>query len=282
MPLLPLLFVALPAAALAQGINVVANPGMRPTAGLAPHVQYVVAADSLDGGVVIRDVAIGPVAFAGEIRIHGVRPGESPGARAFRDTIRFEPDGRVLLRVADERGRPPIAVELVGSRTAAAARLVITARDWPLGRVMIVSIHPADLYEAVTRGTGYGVRDRIRVDDRTSFAFLSDTSAGTTTVAIGMGRGARGRIQGESEDLIVVRSFGGQVGRERVRLGALTLAVEPAREEGGITRAEILFGVGDSEPDAMQAAPAVPTIHRSRRRRCRCAPRRRRSTSACC
>jgi len=267
-----LLLLLVPATLRSQDINVIANAGMRPTAILGPHVRYVVAADSLQGGALIRDVSIGPVAFAGEIRVHGAHPGEGVGAGGFPDTVRFEQDGRVLLRIADQRGSPPLHVELNGARSAAAARLVITARDWPIGRVMLVSITPADIFEAIWRETGFGVRDRIRVDDRTSFAFLSDTSAGTTTVAIGMGRGTRGRIQGESEDLVIVRDFGGQTGRERRRLGALTLALEPAREEGGVARAELLFGVGDSEPAAMQAArngatgpvpPAQPVVLRA-------------------
>lgn len=250
-----LVLAVLPASPLtAQTVSVIATPGLRPTAILAPHLQYVVAADSLGQGAVIRDVAIGPVAFAGEITIRGVRPGESSDIRGFQDTVRFEPDGRVLLRIADERGREPIHAEMFGSRTGQGAMLVLTARNWPIGRAMVVSIAPTDLYEAVYRGTGYGVRDRIRIDDRTSFAFLSDTSAGTTTVAIGLGRGSRGRIQGESVEQLIERDYGGTIGRDRRTLGALTLALEPSREEGGFVRAEILFGVGNSEPEALQAA----------------------------
>ncbi len=250
----------LPGTLAGQGIAVVTRPGMRPAAVLAPHIQYSVAADSADGAVVVRDLAVGPVAFAGLVRVDGVQPGvRGREPRPFADTARFEPDGRVLLLRADGAGRPPITLEVVGARGAAAGRLIITARDWPLGRALIVVIAPADIHEAVRRGAGFGARDRIRVDDRGGFAYLSDPTTGATTVAIGLGRGARGRIQGEAADVLIERDFGGQVGVERRQVGALSFALEPSREDGGLVRAEIVFGVGESEAAAAQAAQAGAT-----------------------
>lgn len=248
----------LPVPLAAQSIAVVANPALRPTAVLRPHVRYVVAADSIDGVAVIRDLSVPPVTFTGSIRIEGVQPGaRAPGRHAFADTVRFDADGRVVFLLADEVGRPPMSVEVLGARTAPAGRINIVATRWPLGRVMLATITPADLYELAFRATGYGVRDRIRTDDRSGFAFLTDSGAGATTVAIGFGRGSRGRFQADLASIVLFRDFGGQTGQERRELGALSLVIDPARDDDGTARAEIIFGVGNSEEDAMRAARAA-------------------------
>ncbi len=242
----------------AQSIAVVVNPNFRPTAALQPHVRYIVGADSADGTALLQELAVPPVAFAGSVRIEGVQPGaRAPERRPFADTVRFDADGRVQLLLADAAGRPPMAVEVVGARGAAAGRIAITAPRWPLGRAMLVTIAPADLYELAYRGAGFGVRDRIRVDDRTGFAFLTDSSAGPTTVAIGFGRATRGRIQSDLGQVVVARDFGGETGRERRTVGALTMIIDPARGDDGTAHVEILFGVGDTETDATRAAHAA-------------------------
>ncbi len=247
----------LPAGLPGQGISVVTRPGMRPAAVLVPHVQYSVAADSADGAVVVRDLAVGPVAFAGMVRVDGVQPGaRGLDARPFPDTARFEPDGRVILLRADGPGRPPLTIEVIGSRGAAAGRIGITARDWPVGRALLVTFAPADVFEAVRRGAGFGERDRVRIDDRAGVAYLTDATTGPTTVAVGFGRGAQGRIQEVAGEVLVERDFGGAGAVERRQVGGLTFALEPAREEGGVVRAEIVFGVGVNEAGALQAARA--------------------------
>jgi hypothetical protein len=244
----------------AQAIAVVATPAFRPTAVLQPHLRYVVATDSADGTAIVRDLGVPPVTFTGTIRIEGVQPGaRAPEATPFADTVRFEPDGRVVMLLADAAGRPPMSVEVIGARGAAAGRLVITAPRFPLGRALLVTIAPADLYDMTGRRLGFGVRDRLRVDDRNGMAYLADSSAGPTTVAIGFGRGAHGRIQPDIATIVRARDFGGAEGRERRQLGALIFAIDPARDEAGTARAEIIFGVGNSEAEANQAARGAST-----------------------
>lgn len=240
----------------AQSVSVIANRNLRPTAVLQPHVRFVVGADSAEGVVLIRDLGIPPVTFGGTVRIEGIQPGaRTPERQPFADTVRFEADGRVLFQLADATGRPPMTAEIIGARTAAAGRLVITAPGLPLGRVILVTIAPADLYELTFRRVGFGVRDRLRIDDRAGLAFLADSTAGPTTVAIGFGRGTHGRIQQDVADVVLMRDFGGEAGRERRQVGALILAAEPDRNEGdGPARVEIVFGVGNSEGEAAQAA----------------------------
>ena len=243
-----------PTAARTQSISVVAARGFHPTAVLGPHVRYVLATDSADGSAIIRDLAVPPVAFAGSIRIEGTVPfARAPERQPFADTIRFEADGRAVLALADAAGRPPMLVEVTGSRVFPAGRINITAPRWPLSRVLLVTISPADLYELVYRGTGLGERDRVRVDDRAGFVFLTDPTMGSTTVAIGFGRNTRGRVQSDVASILVPRSYDGQVANERRTVGALTLIVDPARDED-VARAEIVFGVGDSEAEAMRVA----------------------------
>jgi len=239
----------------AQSIAVVATPAFRPTAILQSHLRYVIATDSASGVAIVRDLGVPPVTFAGTIRIEGVQPGaREPETTPFPDTVRFDQDGRTTLLLADAAGRPPMSVEVFGARGAAAGRLVITAPRFPLGRALLVTVAPADIYDMVDHVTGFGVRDRLRVDDRNGMAYLADSSAGATTVAIGLGRATRGRIQPDLATVVRARDFGGQEGRERREVGALVFAIEPARDESGTGRAEIIFGVGNSEAEASQAA----------------------------
>jgi hypothetical protein len=239
----------------AQGIAVVATPSFRPTAVLQPHLRFVVATDSADGTAIVRDLGVPPVTFAGTIRIEGMQPGaRAPETLPFADTVRFEADGRVVMVLADAAGRPPMSVEVIGARGAAAGRLVITAPRFPIGRALLVTIAPADLYDMVGHRVGFGVRDRLRVDDQTGMAYLADSSAGPTTVAIGLGRGARGRIQPDIATIVRSRDFGGEEGRERRQVGSLVFAIDPVRDDAGTARAEIIFGVGHSEAEANQAA----------------------------
>ncbi|MFI5206547.1 MAG: hypothetical protein ACHQU8_07390 [Gemmatimonadales bacterium] len=252
-----LLSALLPASLSAQTISVVATQSLRPTAVLVPHVRYLVAVDSETGQVALRDLAIPPVVF-GTIRVEGVQPGqrESPAA-PFADTVRFEPDGRVVLLRADERGRAPISVEVVGARGAAGGRIVISAPQFPLNRVLLVTVAPADIYEMGWGSVGFAVRDHIRVDDRAGMAYLTDSTTGATTVAIGLGRGAAGRVQSQATDIVLRRDFGGEEGRERRQIGALSLAIEPARDDAGNAHAEVVFGLGESEGEAARAAQAA-------------------------
>ncbi len=254
----------------AQGappITVVGTRAFRPTAVMAPHLGYVVVVDSAAGGLVLSDLTIPPVTFTGTVAIEGIQPGaREPEVRPYADTVRFEGDGRVTLLVADRAGRPPLVVETFGSRSAAAGRIVITAPQWPLGRALLVTIEPADLYEQHWRASGYGIRDRIRVDDRRNIAFFADSTALNTTVAIGLGGGARGRIQTDATSIVLVQQFGEAVGRERRTVGKLVLAIDPTRDAAGTARAEILLGLGASEEDAVQAMqigaaePPVPAL----------------------
>src|SRR5437868_1416430 len=109
----------------AQTINVPAARGLRPTAVLSSHVRWIAAIDSAEDGVaVISELSVPPVTFGGSVRIEGVQPGaRTPGRHAFADTLRFDPDGRVRLLVADASGRPPMSVEVTGSRAAPAGRI---------------------------------------------------------------------------------------------------------------------------------------------------------------
>src|SRR3972149_6994919 len=63
----------------------------------------------------------------------------------------------------------------------------------PRARRVLPRPAPADLYEQHWRAAGYGVRDRIRVDDRRNIAFFADSTAPNTIVAGGPGGGAPGR-----------------------------------------------------------------------------------------
>ncbi len=243
-----------PALLAAQSVTVVANRTFRPTAVLLPHAQYWLATDSLDRALVYRDVTINPVTI-GTIRVEGIEPlARQAETRPSPDTVRFDPDGRVALTVSNGPVRPPLAVELTGSRMVPALRLSITAREWPRNRVLLVTLSPVDLREHRWHSVGWGVRDRVRVDERAGIAFVSDSSTGPTTVAVMFGGGARGRIQDESTDILVTRDVDGARVVERVRAAALSLIIEPVRDEAGNARADVLIGLGTSEAEATQAA----------------------------
>jgi len=238
----------------APDIAVVATPAFRPTAVLLPHLQFWVAVDTAAGGVVLRDLTINPVTFTGWVRVEGFQPGERAPERApFADSVRFGADGRVTLLVADSATGAPLAVQPVGDTMAAAGKLVITAAHWPYGRLVVVTIDPADLYEHRWRSVGYGVRDRIRVDDGRHVAFLEDSTIAHTVIAIAPGRGTRGAIRTETTSIVLTTNFGGAVGRERRGVGRLVLALEPARDSAGRIRAEVVFGRGATEEDAVSA-----------------------------
>ncbi len=248
MPLCP------PAQAQAPDIAVVATRAFRPTAVLLPHLQFWVAVDSSAGGVVLRDVTINPVTFTGWVRVEGFQPGErEPEVAAFPDSVRFHADGRVTLLVADSAIGSPLMVEPQGDTAAAAGKLVITAARWPYGRLILVTIDPADLYEHRWRSVGFGVRDRIRVDDSRHVAFLQDTSIAHTVIAVAPGRGTDAAIRTETTSIVVTTNFGGAVGRERREVGRLVLALQPARDSAGGIRAEVVFGRGTTEDDAVGA-----------------------------
>jgi hypothetical protein len=245
----------------AQNIAVVATRLFRPTAILQPHLHYVVAADSGDSRAVLRDVGVPPVGFAGTIRIDGVQPGvRDVETHPFADTVRFDGDGRVVLLLADGAGRPPMSVEVTGMRTAPAGRIVITAPGLPIGRAILVTITPADVYELAWRRRGYGERDNLRLDDLGGMAYLTDTTAGTTTMAVGFGRGTTGRIQSDVASIVVPQDYGnGAVGRDRRLVGSLVLAIDPRRDDAGVARAEIVFGVGNTDNEAYQASRVAST-----------------------
>ncbi|MFI5281007.1 MAG: hypothetical protein ACHQU1_10950, partial [Gemmatimonadales bacterium] len=115
-----------------------ATRSLRPTAVLVPHVRYVLAVDSETGQIALRDLAIPPVVF-GTVRIEGIQPFQRETTpHAFADTVRFEPDGRVLLLRADDLDRDRRTAQLVGARGVGGGRLVISAPRWPINRVLLV------------------------------------------------------------------------------------------------------------------------------------------------
>ena len=235
----------------APDITVVATRDFRPTAVLLSHFQFWVAVDSAAGGVVLRSATINPVTFTGWIRVEGFQPGErAPELARFADSVRFSSDGRVTLLVADSATGAPLAVEAQGDTAVPAGKLVITAPRWPFGRVVLVTIDPADLYEHRWRSVGYGVRDRIRVDDARHVVFLQDTTIARTVIAIAPGRGTRAAIRTESTTLMRSTEFGG---RERRTVGRVVLALEPSRDAGGRLRVEVVFGRGETEDAAAGA-----------------------------
>jgi hypothetical protein len=221
---------------------------------LLPHFQFEVAVDSSAGGVVVRDVTISPVTFTGWVRVEGFAPGErAPERRPFADSVRFAADGRVTLLVADSATRAPLEVEAQGDTAVAAGKLVITSARWPFGRLVLVTIDPADLYEHRWRSVGFGVRDRTRVDDGRHIAFLRDTTIANTVLAVAPGRGTRASIRTETTSIVLTRTFGEGVGRERREVGRLVLALEPTRDSAGNIRAEVVFARGRTEAEAASA-----------------------------
>jgi hypothetical protein len=250
----------LPAQVRPPDITLVATPALRPTAVLLPHFQFWVAADTAGEGAVLRDLTIAPVTFTGTVRIEGAQPAARERERApFSDSVRFGGDGQVALLVADSAIRAPLVVEPVGVPGAYGGRLVVTAPRWPYGRVLLVTLDPADLYEHRFRSVGYGVRDRTRIDDRRSIAFLSDSTIRNTVVAIGMGPGTSGGIVTDATTMIIERRFGDAVGRERRAVGALVFALQPARDPQGRVRWELDFALGTSEEDAARTLAAIRT-----------------------
>jgi len=242
----------------APSITVVANPSFRPTGVLLPHLQFFLAVDTAAGGLVLQNLTVNPVTFTGSVRIEGARAGaREPEAAGFADSVRFGGDGQVALLVADGGSRAPIVVEPHGARNASGGRLSVSAANWPFGRVFIVTIDPADLYEHHWRSVGYGVRDRIRPDDRRGLAFLTDTSIAGTVVAIGMGRGTRGVLRADITSVVLSRRFGDEIGRERRSVGKVVLVIDPSHDAAGTAHAEIVFGVGATEDAAAQAASAA-------------------------
>jgi hypothetical protein len=239
-------------------ITVVATPALRPTAVLLPHLQYWVAADTAEGGAVLRDLTIAPVTFAGTVRFEGAQPGaREPERTLFADSVRFGGDGQVSLLVADSAIGAPVVVQPIGAPGAYGGRLRITAPRWPYGRQLLVTFDPADLYEHRWRSVGYGVRDRIRIDDRRGIAFLTDTTIRNTVVAIGLGPATRGGISSDASTMIVERRFGEAIGRERRAVGELVFALEPARDAQGGVCWEIDVALGTSEEDAARSLAAV-------------------------
>ncbi len=242
----------------ASGITVIASPSFRPTGVLLPHLQFYVAVDTAAGGLVLANLTVNPVTFTGTIRVEGARAGaREPEPGGFADSVRFGGDGQVALLVADAGSHAPIVVEPHGARNAAGGRLSITAPNWPFSRVLVITIDPADLFEHYWRAAGYGVRDRIRVDDRRGMAFLTDTTVGGTVVAIGMGSGTRGVLRADITTVLVTQRLGEELGRDRRTVGKLVLVIDPARDPAGTAHAEIMFGVGASEDEAAQAAQAA-------------------------
>ncbi len=253
---------AAPAALLAQvrppDITVVATPAMRPTAVLLPHLQFWVAAESAQGGAVLRDLTVPPVTFAGTVHVEGAQPGaREPEHVPFADSVRFGGDGQVALLIADSAIGTALVVEPVGAAGAFGGRLRISAPRWPFGRQLLVTLEPADLYEHRWRSVGYGVRDRIRIDDRRGIAFLSDSTAANTVVAIGPGPGTRAGISSDATTMLVERRFGEAVGYERRAVGELVFALEPVRDARGAARWELDFAVGTTEEDAARELAAV-------------------------
>lgn len=239
-------------------ITVVATPALRPTAVLLPHFQFWVAADTVEGGAVLRDLTIAPVTFAGTVRVEGAQPAAREPERApFADSVRFGGDGQVALLVADSATRTPLVVQPIGVPGAYGGRLVVSAPRWPYGRVLLVTLEPADLYEHRFRSVGYGVRDAIRIDDRRSIAFLADSTVRNTVIAIGMGPGTSGGILSGATTMIIERRFGDAVGRERRAVGALVFALQPARDAQGRVRWELDFALGTSEEDAARVLATV-------------------------
>ena len=239
-------------------VTVVANPALRPTAVLLPHLQFWVAVDTTAGGLVLRDLTINPVTFTGWVRIEGIQPGARQAERRmFADSVRFSADGRVALLVADSATGAPITIEPEGVSGVAAGKLVITAPRWPFDRALLVTIDPADLYEHRWRSVGYGVRDRLRIDDARHIAFLRDTGVAHTVIAIGFGLGVRGAFRLEQTSIVLTSQFGAETGRERRYLARLVLSLQPARDPAGRVRAEVVFALGDTEEQAAQALAAA-------------------------
>ena len=239
-------------------LTVVATSAFRPTAVLLPHFQFWVAVDSGAGGAILRDLTIAPVTFTGTVRIEGQQIGARVSEPSpFADSVRFGGDGRVTLLLADSAIRAPLVVQPMGAMNASGGRLVVTAPDWPLHRLLVITIDPADLYEHRWRSVGYGVRDRIRVDDRRSTAFLSDSTVRNTVIAIGMGPGTSGGIRTDASSMMIERRFGDAVGRERRAVGALVFALEPTRDADGGACWELDFALGTSEDDAARALAVV-------------------------
>jgi hypothetical protein len=238
-------------------ITVAALPSFRPVPVQLPGFAFTLALDSATGGVALQLPTFAPVTFAGTVRVEGHRPGDQERRPDSPDSVRFSAGGRLTLLVADAASL--ISVEPRGSRGGSAARLVITARRWPFGRLFMVSLEPSDLHEYRWRSVGYGVRDQIRVDAGRGFAFLTDTSIAGAVVAVGGARGTRPIIRTDVTSVVLERRFGEEVGRERRQVGRMLLAIDPQRDSAGNARAEVVFGIGSTAEQAASAALAVST-----------------------
>jgi hypothetical protein len=238
----------------AQAITVIAAPGFRARPIRQHQLSYQVAFDTAAGGILARRVALGLFTFGGTVRVDGIAPYSREAEPAgYPDSARFEADGRVVLAVADSAAAGPIQVEPRGIAGANAGRLLLRAAGWPIARVVVVTFEPLDLF-VTAGGAGFGERDRVRLDDVAGVAYVSDPAASPAVVAIALGRGARGRMQTGMVEMMVERDYDGAVGRERRSVSRLVLYVEPDRAGDGAMSAEILFGLGRSEAEALEAA----------------------------
>ena len=241
-------------AAQSPSITVIAAPGFRARPIRQHQLSWQVAFDTAAGGIVAQRVALGLFTFGGTVRVDGIAPYAREAERAgYADSARFVSDGRVVLAVADSAAAGPIQVEPRGIAGANAGRLLLGAAGWPIARVVVVTLEPLDLF-VTAGGAGFGERDRVRLDDVAGVAYVSDPAASPAVVAIALGRGARGRMQTGIVETMVERNYDGAVGRERRNVNRLVLYVEPDRTGEGAMSAEILFGLGRSEAEALEAA----------------------------
>lgn len=238
----------------AQPITVIAAPGFRARAVQQHQFGFEVAFDSAAGGLLLRNLALGAFTFTGSVRIDGISPfARTPERPGYADSARFESDGRAVLLVADS-GRGPITVEPRGIPGVNAGRLLISAERWPANRVVSVTIEPLDLFTTETRA-GYTVRDRIRVEDPGGIAYVSDSTSPPAVIAVALWRANGGRLQSGQAEVVIRRTFeDGAVVPERRRVNRLVLFLEPDATASGGMQAEVLFGLGRSEAEAVRAA----------------------------
>ncbi len=243
-------------ATLYQAITVVGTSGFHARPIHQHAFSFSVAVDSAAGGLVVTNAALGAFTFAGSVRVDGASPfARGPENPGYPDSAVFESDGRNELLVADSGARGPIRVEPRGIAGANAGRLYLSATGWPANRVLLVTIDPLDLYVTDSR-RGFGERDSMRIDTDHSVAYLTDAAASPAVIAVALGRGAHGRLQTGQTSIVLERDYGGEVGRERRAVNKLLLIVEPDRAADGTMHAEIDFGLGRSELEALQAATA--------------------------
>jgi len=182
------------------------------------------------------------------------------------------------LVLADGAGRPPLTAEITGARGASGARLNVSTPRWPVGRLLLISISPSDLYELAYRQTGFGVRDHIRVDDRAGVCLPLDSSAGPTVVAIGFGRGTRGRIQSDAGNVVIARDFGGLTGRNGAFSARCRSSPSPSAATMAARGPRSCSASVTAKPTRCAPRARRRTRPRSRRARRRCAGTRHRAT----